>query len=259
MESLIIVESRNMYINEILIKVEKSNCLNFDAIEIVKNLDNFVNVLDRNSFLNSTNYIFLYLSEENLSIIYEVLNKYRDTRYNIVPYLYIYTDIAINNLPEFIFDENVEFLFFDLSYKETASKLVKCVVSKNNSKKITNKNVDIDKKQYIEKIISIISDDYTSDGYKYILEACLIYIYEPTKISLPFNRIYDEIALNMNTDGDKVNRSIRKFIDKGLKSKNKLLEFSKATNLDISTFKATNANVIVSIVLGYQQYIINID
>lgn len=258
MKNLILIESRASYQEGIIKEIKNNESLNFDNIIITKNAYQAMIILNKKIYKKGNNYIFLNINEEFMKNSDEIFEKYKSMDFVVLPYIYVYTSLQVNSLPDYLFTKYIQIICFQNSYKKIAQKLVQCAISKINVKnKVLKTNVR--KEYYIDEVISIIDKNYTLASYECMFNTCLTCISDPIKMGGSYNKIYQEVGEKIGKNKEYVNRNIRRLILKGFKIEQNIINFCEYQNLDKNNFKPTNANVINTIVVGYQKYIINLD
>lgn len=117
-------------------------------------------------------------------------------------------------------------------------------------------NIPEEIKEYLEESIRLINPNNKLLGFKYLYDASLLCILDPTKIFLKTKQLYGEIAQFYEVDFKAVDRSIRNFI-KNSKNVDDFSAFFEYTGFGSKLTKPTNTNVTYMIALGYENFLKN--
>ncbi len=246
MHKVILIDEKSVYSNKIIDIYKKNQYLNKNEI------------IHSNSFTNINDIIDDYISQ-NISIdlilhytqdISIAIKKLIETNYSRTIRIFIYTKLTPLCLNEAVFSEKVNYIFF-IKNRETEmiNKLCNCLLTRNPITNIPLTKTQT-KNHYLENVLYSIYPNQHLLGYNYLYNVCSLCISNPTILGFKIKDLYSEISDCVGADIEAIDRSIRNFINKGIKNDN-LENFYNYIEAEHSLFKITNAHIIHIITINY--------
>ncbi len=251
MSNLIIIEHRQAGLNELKYLTSKHKIKAYDQVLIVEGIESALEIIENdNDIRHSEVDILVYYGYCYKEKVDEMLERFMKIEFSFQPKIYVYTDLDIHELPEIVFSNKVEYLFFTYDIDEKfLFKAISCLQSRMNWVKLEPKVSSFE--EYTQLAISKIDGNISMIGARYLIEICKLTYNKRYSFPLQIKKLYKEVEDICMADSVAIEGSIRNLIKKG-NSKDNLKSFFEFVDMDSNLTKVTNQSIITAIILGYQ-------